>query len=226
MKIWKISVISIFLVIALLFGNLFVIQSCSAEGESYRVCTDVCSIFIEPNSSLDETNILETKVYGDIIDIDPTEILDLTAGSNLKYYAVLEGTNIVGYVLSTTVVKAGNSELKVNFQSNARLNSISDVYELFGNSYNLMEYKNSTLKLEKNTEIKILNGYDKHTEYTQISFEYDNQILTGYVRTENIKISGFNYYFLIAIFLLVIIFSTVIPIVVKNWKKKKKLSNG
>ena len=167
MKIWKISVISIFLVIALLFGNLFVIQSCSAEGESYRVCTDVCSIFIEPNSSLGNENILQTKNYGEVININSTEIADLNSQSNLKYFEVLEGSNVIGYVLSSTVVKASSSELKVNFQSNAKLNSISDVYELFGNSYNLMEYKNSTIKLEKNTEIKILNGYDKHTEYTQ-----------------------------------------------------------
>lgn len=226
MKIWKISAVAVFLAIAIFISNLFAIPTCFAENESYRICTDSCSIFVQPNSSLDETNILETKVYGDIIDIDPTEILDLTAGSNLKYYPVLEGTNIVGYVLSSTVVKSDNVELKVNFQSNAKLNAICFVYDIFGNSYNHMTYNGENIQLDKDTPIKLLNGYDKNSEYTQVSFEFDNKIITGYVKTANVKIGGFNYYFLIAIFLLFIIFSTVIPIVVKNWKKKKKLSNG
>ena len=226
MKIMKISAVFILIAVSFVFSNLFTVQNCFAESESYRVCTDSCSIFKEPNSSLGSENILGTKSYGDIININPTEIADFNSNSNLKYFEVLDGENIAGYVLCSTVVKSSSSELKVNFQSNAKLNSNSQVYELFGESYNLMSYKQNTILLEKGAEIKILNAFDKNSKYTQIAFEYDNQILTGYVKTENVKISGFNYYLLIAIFLLLIIFTTVIPIVVKNWKKKKKLSNG
>ena len=89
-----------------------------------------------------------------------------------------------------------------------------------------MQYNGNNIILQKDAGIKLLNGYDKKLEYTQIAFEYENEILTGYVKTENIKINGFNYFLLIAIFLIVIIFSTIIPIVVKNWKRKKKLANG
>lgn len=225
MKILKVSAIFILVAVSFLFNSLFSSLNCLADGESYRVCVDSCSIFIEPNSSLGNENISQIKVYGEIININTTEIPDKSLASALKYFEVVENGNVVGYVLSTVVVKNTSEELKVNFQSNATLNSPSQVYELIGESYNLMKYKENAILLEKGTNIKILNGYKKDLEYTQISFEYDNQILTGYVRTENVKISGFNYYLLIAIFLLLIIFSTVIPIIVKNWKKKRKLAD-
>ena len=226
MKLLKISCFLILLSVSFMLFGLFSNIEVYAESESYRVCTDKCSIFLEPNSSLGKENILESKNYGDIVNINSVEISDLNPNSNLKYYEVLNEEKVIGYVLTSTVVKSSNTDLKVNFQSNANIKINSEIFQLVNNEYKIMQYNGDNIILQKDAGIKLLNGYDKKLEYTQIAFEYENEILTGYVKTENIKINGFNYFLLIAIFLIVIIFSTIIPIVVKNWKKKKKLANG
>ena len=195
---------------------------CSAESETYRVCVTDCNVFKEPNSAL-ENNILEVREYGSTIKISAMEINDLNEGSNLKFYPVLDNDDfVIGYVLCSSVVSDTEQELYVKLQPNAKLNSDSEIYNLVDGEYQKLKINGQKITLSKDTNIKLLEKYDKNKTYSQISFYYENEIRTGYVLTKNIQVSGFNYYFLIAIFLIVIIASTVIPIVVKNWKKNKK----
>lgn len=225
----KANLLYIFLICIMLFtANFFAFQNqvCLAESASFRVCVSDCAIFASPNSSLTD-NILEIKSYNEILKINDTLIEDLADSSNLKFYEVLDAdNNIIGYVLSSAVVLNNEHELSVKLQTNAKLNKQSEIYTLKDNEYVKLNIDGTDIVLQENTEIKMLEKYDKNKTYTQISFYHNNEIVTGYVLTKNIQVSGFNYYFLIAIFLIVIIASTVIPIVVKNWKKKKKLADG
>lgn len=206
-------------IIGIISSNNFV---CSAESQTYRVCVSDCNIFIEPNSALDN-NILEVREYGSIIKISEVVRNDLNEGSNLKFYPVLDDDDyVIGYVLCSSVVSDTEQELYVKLQPNAKLNSDSEIYNFVDGEYQKLKISGEEVILTKNTSIKMLEKYDKNKTYTQISFCFENEIITGYVLTKNIQVSGFNYYFLIAIFLIVIIASTVIPIVVKNWKKNKK----
>lgn len=193
-----------------------------AESKIFKVCVSDCAIFNSPNTSL-ENNILEIKNYGEKLKIDNTEIDDLNENSTLKFYSVLnDEDNIIGYVLSSAVIMENENELNVKLQTNAKLNADSEIFIMSGSDYVKLEINSEKITLQKDTEIKLLEKYDKNKTYSQISFYYNDTIYSGYVLTSNIQVSGFNYYFLIAIFLIVIIGSTVIPIVVKNWKKNKK----
>lgn len=218
---------SLILIVLLLMLSLVGIVSsnnfiCSAESETYRVCVTDCNVFKEPNSAL-ENNILEVREYGSTIKISAMEINDLNEGSNLKFYPVLDNDDfVIGYVLCSSVVSDTEQELYVKLQPNAKLNADSEIYNLVDGEYQKLKINGQEITLSKDTKIKLLEKYDKNKTYSQISFSYENEIRTGYVLTKNIQVSGFNYYFLIAIFLIVIIASTVIPIVVKNWKKNKK----
>lgn len=218
---------SLILIVLLLMLSLVGIVSsnnfiCSAESETYRVCVTDCNVFKEPNSAL-ENNILEVREYGSTIKISATEINDLNEGSDLKFYPVLDNDDfVIGYVLCSSVVSDTEQELYVKLQPNAKLNADSEIYNLVDGEYQKLKINGQEITLSKDTKIKLLEKYDKNKTYSQISFSYENEIRTGYVLTKNIQVSGFNYYFLIAIFLIVIIASTVIPIVVKNWKKNKK----
>lgn len=218
---------SLILIVLLLMLSLVGIVSfnnfiCSAESETYRVCVTDCNVFKEPNSAL-ENNILEVREYGSTIKISAMEINDLNEGSNLKFYPVLDNDDfVIGYVLCSSVVSDTEQELYVKLQPNAKLNADSEIYNFIDGEYQQLKINGQEITLSKDTKIKLLEKYDKNKTYSQISFYYENEIRTGYVLTKNIQVSGFNYYFLIAIFLIVIIASTVIPIVVKNWKKNKK----
>ncbi len=218
---------SLVLIVLLLMLSLVGIVSsnnfvCSAESKIYRVCVTDCNVFKEPNSVL-ENNILEVLKYGSKIKIGTTLIDDLNEGSNLKFYPVLDNDDfVVGYVLCSSVISDSEQELYVKFQPNAKLNADSEIYNLVDGEYQKLKINGQEITLSKDTNIKLLEKYDKNKTYSQISFSYENEIRIGYVLTKNIQVSGFNYYFLIAIFLIVIIASTVIPIVVKNWKKNKK----
>lgn len=218
---------SLVLIVLLLLLSLVGIVSsnnfvCSAESETYRVCVTDCNVFTTPNSALDN-NVLEVLKYGSKIKIKTTLIDDLNEGSNLKFYPVLDNDDfVVGYVLCSSVISDSEQELFVKFQPNAKLNADSEIYNLVDGEYQKLKINGQEITLSKDTKIKLLEKYDKNKTYSQISFSYENEIRTGYVLTKNIQVSGFNYYFLIAIFLIVIIASTVIPIVVKNWKKNKK----
>lgn len=181
-----------------------------------------CNVFTTPNSALDN-NVLEVLKYGSKIKIGTTLIDDLNEGSNLKFYPVLDNDDfVVGYVLCSSVISDSEQELYVKFQPNAKLNADTEIYNFVDGEYQKLKINGQEIILNKDTNIKLLEKYDKNKTYSQISFSYENEIRTGYVLTKNIQVSGFNYYFLIAIFLIVIIASTVITIVVKNWKKNKK----
>ena len=197
-----------------------------AEENLYKICISDCAILLQPNTSLDN-NILEIKKYGEEIKIDnTTEVVDENINSSLKFYKVLDDyNNVKGYVLTSSVISYNENSLKVKLQTNAKLKTKSEVFLLVDNEYKNLQIEEENLVLNENTEIRILEKYNNNNLYTEISFDYNNQILTGYVLTQNIQVKGFNYYFLIAIFLLIIVGSTVIPIIIKNLNKKKKLTD-
>lgn len=198
-----------------LMSNNFFVQ---AESLSFEVCTDYAVIVLEPNSE----NYIKLKElnYGDEVSlISKEKISDEKTNSNLTFYKVLIDNENIGYILTNVVCE--KDSFSVKFSPNAKLCEDSEVFIKNENNFDNMKIENEIVKLEQNSNIKILEKFDKNSTYTQISFEFNNEILTGYVLTKNILVSGFNYWFLIIIFVLIIIFSTIIPIIIKNYKKKK-----
>ena len=190
-----------------------------AENTEYKVCVNQTSIFSAPDVT---SEIVETLFFNDIITISDEVVNDVN--SNIKYFKVIKNDEIFGYVISTTVSK--NDRILYKLQTNSKINKDSDVYILNDSNYEPLKINDLEIVLKSETEVRLLEKYNPQKEYLQIAFSYKDEILTGYVKTENISVSGFNYYFLIAIFLIVIIGSTVIPIVYKNWKKHKKINNN
>ena len=189
-----------------------------AENYNYKVITDFAYIVSQPNSSNFEKLAEVSK--GEILTIIDETIYNDQTETNLTYFKV-SYNETEGYILTNTVRK-NDENFKINFKPNAIVNKESEVYIKTEDNYQNFVYNGEKIILESNTEIKLLSAYDKNKTYQEISFLKDNEILTGYVLTENISVSGFRYYVLIIIFVLIIVFSTVIPIVVKNWKKKRK----
>ncbi|MBO4413024.1 MAG: hypothetical protein J5779_03315 [Clostridia bacterium] len=187
-----------------------------AETEEFRVCINQTTVFAEPNLQSEK---LETLVYG-------TKVVagELVNGesTNLKFYEIIKDEEVYGYVISTTI--SNENEIKYNLQPNANLNKDSQVFA--GTDEEKLIISGEEISLEAGTKIKLLEKFNTSEKYSKIAFEKDGEILTGFVLTENVHVYGFNYYFLIAIFLIVIIASTVIPIVYKNWKKHKNLNQS
>ena len=209
----------IFLVLVLCLFSIN-INYVVADDNNYKVITDFAYIVSTPNSSNVEK--LEEVSKGIILSRCDDIVYNDESETHLTYYKI-SYNEIEGYILTNTVRKDENN-FNVVFKPNAKINKESEVFILTNGEYSNFVYNGENIVLQTNTEIKLLNGFDKNKTYQEISFEKNNEILTGYVLTENISVSGFRYYVLIIIFVLIVVFTTVIPIVVKNWKKKRKLN--
>ena len=56
-------------------------------------------------------------------------------------------------------------------------------------------------------------------------FEYENQILTGYVKTSDLVVEGFNGTIILIVFIFILVISIIVSIIVATKKKRKKAKN-
>ena len=206
---------------ALLFA-IFMLLFCGynnfafAEENYFYVITDKATLISKANSEI--FDIICELNYNEQVVVLSEKIKD--PNSSLEFYQVRYKEQ-VGYILSTSISNK-SSDFKYAFVPNAKLSKNSVVYTLLNQNFEELVVSGKKIELEKNCDIKVINKYQKNKTYTQISFQNNGEILSGYVLTDNIKVSGFNYYWLIAIFVVVIVLSTIVPIIIKNKKKRKK----
>lgn len=223
MKTKALSVFSVILCFFILtvLSNFLCIKCVNADSIEYKVILEKSAIVEVPNSSLKEENIVCYLDYNNIVILESEEeVLDQNAGSNLKYYKVVYN-NKQGYILTGSVTSVSNKNLETKLQTNGKTNTESYVYIFVNNKYEKLKIAGSEVVIKENTDIKLLEEYNSKNEYTKVSFKQNDDIISGYILTSNINVGGFNYVLVIVIFVLVIVFSTVIPIIIKNVKKKK-----
>lgn len=159
---------------------------------------------------------------------DELEVLGTAQTGELSFYQVkIPGSEQNGWVLKNAVSASNSKALEKSLDPNAKtLNKDVKVY--------------STEKLEKGSEIiiagkpvllsqfqevKIVGGYNKNSDSTKIMFEYENQILTGYVKTSDLVVEGFNGTIILIVFIFILVISIIVSIIVATKKKRKKAKN-
>jgi len=213
-------------ILAVLFSLLAVlvfvptIQNVSAETLKVKVSVSSCAILDAP---LNEANTIYTASFGDEL-----EVLGTAQTGELSFYQVkIPGSEQNGWVLKNAVSASNSKALEKSLDPNAKtLNKDVKVY--------------STQKLEKGSEIiiagkpvllsqfqevKIVGGYNKNSDSTKIMFEYENQILTGYVKTSDLVVEGFNGTIILIVFIFILVVSIIVSIIVATKKKRKKAKN-
>ena len=212
----------LFLIVScyLLCYNYFINEKQSVFAQdncNLTVITNSCNIYEEPSK---ESKILKQVYFGDtLIMLDE----NFYVSGVLKFYKITYD-GISGYVIANAVVYDIHT-LKKELDPNAKiLKEDVNVYSANNDiEENKIKINGVEVLLKQYQEVKIIDGYDKKKEFTKIMFEYDGQILTGYIETNKLLVEGFNKNIILAIFIFILTASIIVSIILTTRKKRKKI---
>ena len=185
-----------------------------------RIVYSNANVYKVANSSI-EDNKIATYSYNTILNTIGDSVV---VGEDAFNYYKVEITNIsnytYGFVLVSQVLDATIQSPQKRLDANATLSSDAFVYNFVENRYEISE-----VKLIKGTDVKILSGYDKSKEYTQIQYQQqDGEIITAFIKTSTLKTSGISRTLIGAIIIIITVISlTLIIFGVGNKHKKRKV---
>ena len=168
-----------------------------------------------------KSNIIKQLETGVVLNVD-TEFLNDTF-YKISIYNIVENSQETdfGYVMKAHCLDASINSPQKQLDYNAKIkndNAYVFEYDQITNSYNKVN-----ISLNKNTKIKILDGYDKNKTYTYISFyNEDDDIVSYYVKTTDISVDGINYSVIVAISTLITCAVIIYIVFGLKGKKRKK----
>lgn len=209
------------LILIMSFFNLTPFFASAENGSFVKVIYSNINIYSDTNINEDFNldgveDIICSINYGIKLELKNENIIIGNDGFN--YYCVKVNEQD-GYVFCSQVLPSNYKSPIKDLDGNATLKSAAEVYVLENSVYN----KTETI-LPKNQKIKILDGYNNNSQYTRIQYkDQEGQILTAYIKTETMKVSGISRSTIGAI---IIVFTTVSLVLVVfgiKGKNKKKL---
>lgn len=210
------------LFMALSFATPFNFNVAKAEiPSSVRVIYSSINAYSVANVNSPDVQIVATFRYNQKLATIGEEIVQGEDG--LNYYKIALA-DVVGfdsaYVLKSQVVDANVNSPQKRLDTNATIAKQGNVYVLNENTYEQTEEV-----LKEGTKVKILSGYDKQKEYTQIQYQLeDGDIVTAYIKTECLKTSGISRTLIGTILIIITTISLVLIIFGVGGKRKKKIA--
>lgn len=191
-----------------------------AQSQTICVCANECSIFAEAAS---DSEVLFKATFGTEFELNSQEFF---ISGELSFYQIKLKEGGVGYVLSNAASRAASS-LKHGLDPNAKiLNENTPVYSVAVEAEeNLLSINGEKIKLNQYQEVKIVDGYDKNKEFNQIMFEINGTIYTGFVKSSDLIVEGFNGTIILIIFIFILVASIILSIILTTRKKRKKAKN-
>ncbi|MDY2696433.1 MAG: hypothetical protein SOV27_04655 [Eubacteriales bacterium] len=144
----------------------------------------------------------------------------ITGEDGYEYYKVEISVNeyTFGYVFKSQVADASISSPQIKINYNATVISDCEIYNLNGNNY-----EETGEKLTNGTKVRILSGYNKLQEYTQIQYlNADGEIVVSYIKTTALKTSGISRTLIGTILIIITTASLVLIIFGVKGKGKKR----
>ena len=180
------------------------------------VCVNECSIFSQASTDAD---VLETFSFGQELNLNSQEKF---ISGDLTFYQVKIESG-VGYVLANAVLFKSHA-LKKELDPNAKiLNEKTPVYTSQQNKEeNILIINGENVLLKQYQEVKIIDGYNENKAFSEIMFEIDGTIYSGFVETKNLVVEGFNPTIILVIFIFLLVASIILSIVLSTRKKRKK----
>ncbi len=181
-----------------------------------RVIYSNANVYSLTNISDENNKVIATYKYnqkfntiGDVI----------TGEDGYEYYKVEISVNeyTFGYVFKSQVADASISSPQIKINYNATVTSDCKIYNLNGNNY-----EETGEKLTNGTKVRILSGYNKSQEYTQIQYlNADGEIVVSYIKTTALKTSGISRTLIGTILIIITTASLVLIIFGVKGKKGK-----
>lgn len=182
-----------------------------------RVIYTNANVYSKPNVNDENTQIIVTYKYNQKL----TTIGDssIVGEDGYNYYKV--SLNIEpfteGYVLKSQVTNVDNTSPKKKLDANAKITEQTNIYVLNGNTFEKTEEI-----LTSGTNVKILSGYNRDSEFTQIQYESEDGIITAYVKTQSLQTSKISRTLIGAIIIIITTISIVLIIFGIGKRKKRK----
>lgn len=203
------------LLILLAFMICFVPNIKTVYADTLQVRVIYSSINVYSSDDITSSEKIATFKYNDII----TVIQSINGADGYAYYLIeLDGVSnyTQGYVFKSQVLDVTLASPTKRFDFNASIASECETYVLDGKNYVL-----ANKKLTAGTKIKILSGYNSSNEYTQIQYAENEKIITAYVKTSAIAISGISTTLIGAI--IIIVTSVSLVLIIFGIGKKNKV---
>ena len=191
-----------------------------AEDDSYvKVIYTQISIFSETDVNSETNQIITTASYGQKLKLSSNSIITSPQDGYNYYKIALELEEYdVGYVFVSQVCPVEYSSLNRVLATNAEVCEDAIVYYKENETY----YQTETI-IPNGTKIRILSGYDKAKAYTRIQYQQeDGEIVTNYIMTSQIKVSGISRTTIGAICIIVTTVTLVLIFFGIKGKTKKK----
>ena len=189
------------------------------ENETLEVITNSCVVYqiengktFETISSLNELIKLEELKFGEKVSKLEETNFEYTNknGEKLLFVKVKTSSETVGYVLANCVSLKQKS-LNTKLDPNAKIASEK--------AFVYISNEEGSEKLTINgTEVAL----DKGKEFCEILFEHNNEIKTGFVKTIDVAVEGFNSTIILIVFIFILIASIIWAIYSATKKKRKK----
>lgn len=217
-----------FLIIVILIFSFFPLYNLSGisadEERNVKVVTE-CNLYEEAKLNYsDDNGILLKLEFGETLKVRG-EIIE--GEDNDFYFYPVEITKneqtYEGYVISNFVADETNIALERTLDPNAKTLNQAQIYSAPSEN-NKFVLAGKEVVLEKYEGIKILDGYDKSKEFHQIMFEIDGTVYTGYIKTSDLLIEGFNATIILVVFIFVLVALIAFSIWKTTQKKRRKTS--
>lgn len=182
-----------------------------------------CNIYL--SNKLDyaeEEGIILELSFGEILEITGSAVVG--EDCDFTFYPVeitKDGNLYEGYVITNFVMSIENVALERTLDPNAKTINEAQIYFAENENSKLVINGEETI-LSQYEEVKIVDGYDKTKEFHKIMFEEDGVIYTGYIKTSDLLVEGFNATVISVVFIFVLVGSIVLSIYLTTRKKRKK----
>jgi len=222
MKNAKFHVFSIlFLVFCTVFCNFFVREKVYAqETLSCFINSNTAGLYTSFDLSSEKICTLSHKDKV-TIEADVSGAVEYLSADNFVFFKILSYNNLelktegYGFVLAD-LVSNDISQIESIPNFNAKIISQANVYFKEDNNFVV-----SSITLDKETKVYLYEGYKRKSEFTAICFEFDNQIVYGFVKTSLLKPDGINPLLITCITLIIAVLTISLSLILIKKKKAK-----
>lgn len=217
----------VFVVFALFLGQNFN-QTIFAKTEIPENVTITLETGIFTQASLNspmlnqQNNMVKLSV-GTKLDVDTTFVDVNGLFYKVSIFEIITGATDgdFGYVLIAHTIDSATKSPQKKLDANAKIKN--DNSKIYTKDPTTSIFNETEITLNKNTEVRILDGYNKNKEYTYISFlNSDKEIVSYYIKTIDLLVVGVNYSLIVGISILIACITIVLTVLGIKSKNKKK----
>ena len=220
-KTKKHIIFAFILIFCALFSSFSFCQNVWAqETEAFFINSNYANVF--QSYDLSSEKIVELKHHDKVI-VESNDLgaIKYTSSDGFEFFKILayneleEKSEGYGYILAELLSKNIN---QIETIPNFNAKTIDNAKVFFKNDNTFDE---SDITLSKGTRIYLFEGYKRKSEFCAVCFEYENQILYGYVKTYQIKPDGINPLLITCITLIIAVLTISLSLILIKKKKTK-----